>query len=32
LKDILFEGSRRARTIAGQTMARVREAMKISYR
>ena len=31
LKDILFEGSKRARTIAGATMQRVRDAMKISY-
>ena len=31
LKDILFEGSKRARTIAGETMQRVRDAMKISY-
>jgi tryptophanyl-tRNA synthetase len=32
LKEILFEGSKRARTIANQTMTRVRDAMKISYR
>src|SRR5262249_51971969 len=32
LKEILFEGSRRARAIAGETMTRVRDAMKISYR
>jgi tryptophanyl-tRNA synthetase len=32
LKDILFDGSARARTIAAHTMARVREAMKITYR
>ena len=32
LKDILFEGSKRAHTIAGETMQRVRDAMKISYR
>jgi tryptophanyl-tRNA synthetase len=32
LKEILFDGSRRARVIAQQTMARVREAMKIEYR
>jgi len=32
LKEILFEGSARARVIAGQTMARVRDAMKISYK
>src|SRR5437762_1855172 len=32
LKEILFEGSKRARTIAATTMARVRDAMKIAYR
>jgi tryptophanyl-tRNA synthetase len=32
LKQILFEGSKRARAAAGETMARVRDAMKISYR
>jgi tryptophanyl-tRNA synthetase len=32
LKEILFEGSRRARTAARETMGRVREAVKISYR
>src|SRR6266496_5343751 len=32
LKEILFEGSRRARGVAGETMERVRDAMKISYR
>jgi tryptophanyl-tRNA synthetase len=32
LKDILFEGSTRARRVAEGTMARVRDAMKISYR
>jgi tryptophanyl-tRNA synthetase len=32
LRDIVFEGSRRARLVAQDTMARVREAMKISYR
>lgn len=31
LREILFEGSRRARAAAAETMARVREAMKISY-
>ncbi|MGE5242646.1 MAG: tryptophan--tRNA ligase [Betaproteobacteria bacterium] len=31
LREILFEGSRRARGIAAGTLARVREAMKISY-
>jgi tryptophanyl-tRNA synthetase len=32
IRDILFEGSRRARIIAAETMARVRDAMKLSYR
>ena len=32
IDEILFEGSKRARVQAGETMARVREAMKISYR
>ena len=32
IRDILFEGSRRARSVAVETMARVRDAMKISYR
>ncbi len=32
LKDILFEGSKRARGIAINTMERVRDAMKISYK
>jgi tryptophanyl-tRNA synthetase len=32
LKDMLFEGSKRAREAAGETMARVRDAMKITYR
>jgi tryptophanyl-tRNA synthetase len=32
LKEILFEGSRRARGVAEETMERVREAVKISYR
>ena len=32
LKDILFDGSARARAIAAETMVRVRDAMKISYR
>jgi tryptophanyl-tRNA synthetase len=32
LKEILFEGSKRARVIAAGTMERVRDAMKISYR
>jgi tryptophanyl-tRNA synthetase len=32
LKEILFEGSRRARRAAGETMERVRDAVKITYR
>ena len=32
LKEILYEGSRRARAVAGATMERVRHAMRISYR
>src|SRR4029077_8593969 len=32
LKEILFEGSKRARRVAGETMTRVRDAMKISYK
>jgi tryptophanyl-tRNA synthetase len=32
VREVLVEGSRRARTIAMQTMERVRDAMKISYR
>jgi tryptophanyl-tRNA synthetase len=32
LKEILHEGSRRARTVAAATLERVRDAMKISYR
>ena len=32
LKDILFEGSKKARVVAAETMTRVRDAMKISYR
>jgi tryptophanyl-tRNA synthetase len=32
LKEILFDGSNRARRIAAGTMERVRDAMKISYR
>ena len=31
LRDVLFEGSKRARVVAAETMGRVREAMKISY-
>jgi tryptophanyl-tRNA synthetase len=32
LKEIMFEGSKRAQKIAATTMERVRDAMKISYR
>jgi tryptophanyl-tRNA synthetase len=32
LKDILFEGSKRARAIAQETMGRVRDALQIVYR
>ena len=32
LRDLLAEGSRRARVVAGETMARVRDALKLSYR
>ncbi|MCX6539959.1 MAG: tryptophan--tRNA ligase [Acidobacteria bacterium] len=32
VREIVEEGSRRARAIAAETMARVREAMKIAYR
>jgi tryptophanyl-tRNA synthetase len=32
LREILFEGSRRARAVACETMERVRDAVKISYR
>jgi tryptophanyl-tRNA synthetase len=32
LKQILFDGSARARTVAAETMARVRDAIKITYR
>ena len=31
LREILFEGSKRARLVAAETMARVRDAVKISY-
>ena len=31
LRDVLFDGSARARVIAAETMRRVRDAMKISY-
>lgn len=32
IREILFDGSARARRIAGETMGRVREAMRIRYR
>jgi tryptophanyl-tRNA synthetase len=32
IREIIEEGSRKARSVAQQTMARVREAMKLSYR
>ncbi len=32
LRDVLMDGSERARAVARETMARVREAMKIAYR
>src|SRR2546428_9422603 len=32
LREILFEGSKRARGVASETMGRVRDAMRISYR
>ena len=32
LRDILFEGSKRARVVAGETMGRVREAIRIVYK
>jgi len=32
LKEILFEGSKRARQVAGETMGRVRDAIRIMYR
>jgi tryptophanyl-tRNA synthetase len=32
LRELLFEGSARARAVAAETMARVRDAMKIGYR
>jgi tryptophanyl-tRNA synthetase len=32
LREILHEGSRKARTIAGETMERVRAAVKLRYR
>jgi len=32
LRDILYEGSRKARTIAQESMERVRDAVKLRYR
>jgi tryptophanyl-tRNA synthetase len=32
VRDVLFEGSSKAREVARETLARVREAMKVSYR
>jgi tryptophanyl-tRNA synthetase len=32
LRDVMFEGSKRARVVAAETMVRVRDAMKISYK
>jgi tryptophanyl-tRNA synthetase len=32
LKELLFEGSKRARAVAVETMERVRDAMRITYR
>jgi tryptophanyl-tRNA synthetase len=32
IREILFEGSTRARAVAKETMERVREAVKVSYR
>jgi tryptophanyl-tRNA synthetase len=32
IRDVLFDGSARARVVAAETMNRVRDAMKISYR
>jgi tryptophanyl-tRNA synthetase len=32
LRELLFEGSKRARLVAAETMARVRDAVKIAYR
>jgi len=31
IRDVLFDGSARARVVAAETMSRVRDAMKISY-
>jgi tryptophanyl-tRNA synthetase len=32
LKEVLFEGSKRARNVAEETMGRVRDAVKVSYK
>ncbi|MBI2833062.1 MAG: tryptophan--tRNA ligase, partial [Acidobacteria bacterium] len=32
IREILFDGSARAREVAAQTMARVRDAVRVSYR
>jgi tryptophanyl-tRNA synthetase len=32
IREIIADGSRKARSVAQETMARVREAMKLSYR
>jgi tryptophanyl-tRNA synthetase len=32
LRELMFEGSRRARAVAAETLARVRDAVKISYK
>jgi tryptophanyl-tRNA synthetase len=31
LKDVMFEGSKKARAVAAETMARVRDAVKLKY-
>jgi tryptophanyl-tRNA synthetase len=31
LRDVMFEGSKRARAVAVETMARVRDAVKLNY-
>jgi tryptophanyl-tRNA synthetase len=31
LKDVIFEGSKKARAVATETMARVRDAVKLKY-
>jgi tryptophanyl-tRNA synthetase len=32
VREILFEGSKKARVVAQETMERVRDAVKVSYR